>query len=172
VYLHLTLTFTAVRVYYYFNSVNLSTTNQQPSFLTMFQATSFLFLVIAAFSVNAGPLEYQAAADHASAAIAAPGMNIPPVINQAAPIAVARAADDDATKLAGASVAVTPPIPHGAQNVGKGKGNQFIGGPCLSRADCSTNCCVASRTSSTIGTCIPVKAVGQPACNFRVTSTN
>jgi hypothetical protein len=134
----------------------------------MVQATSFLFLVIAAFSVNAGPLEYQAAADHASAAIAAPGMNTPPAINQAAPIAVARAADDDATKLAGASVAAGMLNPRGTQSVGKGDGSQFITGRCLSNADCASGCCA---TLGTVGVCSSPRTAnqqGKTGCGFSV----
>src|SRR5437762_1248846 len=39
------------------------------------------------------------------------------------------------------AAAVPPFDPAGAKNVGNGHGGQFIGGQCLSNADCGSGCC-------------------------------
>lgn len=47
-----------------------------------------------------------------------------------------------ATPAAATPAAGGPPFdPSGAKNVGNGKGGQFIGGQCLSGADCGSGCC-------------------------------
>lgn len=43
--------------------------------------------------------------------------------------------------FAAAVLAVPPFDPSGAKNVGNGAGGQFIGGQCLSNADCGSACC-------------------------------
>ncbi|KAJ7076194.1 hypothetical protein B0H15DRAFT_955873 [Mycena belliarum] len=46
------------------------------------------------------------------------------------------------TAVAGTASAGGPPFdPAGVPNVGNGKGKQFIGGQCLSQADCASGCC-------------------------------
>ncbi|KAF4582230.1 biotrophy-associated secreted protein 2 [Ophiocordyceps camponoti-floridani] len=42
-----------------------------------------------------------------------------------------------------ASVNALKPDPAGAKNKGNGQGGQFIGGECLSTADCASTCCCA-----------------------------
>ncbi|KAF3389845.1 hypothetical protein DPV78_011807 [Talaromyces pinophilus] len=39
------------------------------------------------------------------------------------------------------AIAAPPFDPAGVKNVGNGKGLQFIGGQCLSTADCGSGCC-------------------------------
>jgi hypothetical protein len=52
------------------------------------------------------------------------------------------AAADDATPVAASPAHGGPPFdPAGAKNVGNGHGGQFIGGQCLSDADCGSGCC-------------------------------
>ncbi|KAL8916311.1 MAG: hypothetical protein Q9208_008578 [Pyrenodesmia sp. 3 TL-2023] len=43
--------------------------------------------------------------------------------------------------FAAAVLAVPPFDPSGAKNVGNGAGGQFVGGQCLSNADCGSACC-------------------------------
>ena len=54
--------------------------------------------------------------------------------------------------------------PAGAKNVGNGKGQQFIGGQCLSAADCASGCCAGPS-----GICSGVGAqtqAGKTGCGF------
>ncbi|KAI1103478.1 hypothetical protein F4804DRAFT_333235 [Jackrogersella minutella] len=65
------------------------------------------------------------------------------------------------------ALAVTPD-PAGAKNVGNGKGVQFIGGQCLSSADCASTCC-AFVTGQNIGVCSGLGAqtqAGKAGCGF------
>ncbi|KAI0883051.1 uncharacterized protein GGS22DRAFT_35036 [Annulohypoxylon maeteangense] len=58
--------------------------------------------------------------------------------------------------------------PAGAKNVGNGKGIQFIGGQCLSSADCASTCC-ATVTAQNIGLCSGLGAqfqAGKAGCGF------
>ncbi|KAK1778320.1 hypothetical protein QBC45DRAFT_304891, partial [Copromyces sp. CBS 386.78] len=62
------------------------------------------------------------------------------------------------------------PDPSGEKNVGNGQGLQFIGGQCLSAADCASTCCATlPRTSDTIGVCSGLGAqfqAGKQGCGF------
>ncbi|KAI0123184.1 hypothetical protein BJ170DRAFT_103316 [Xylariales sp. AK1849] len=58
------------------------------------------------------------------------------------------------------------PDPAGAKNVGNGAGGQFIGGACLSTADCASACCA---TLAGAGICSGVGAqfqAGKQGCGF------
>ncbi|KAJ6471133.1 hypothetical protein C8R47DRAFT_1054585 [Mycena vitilis] len=80
----------------------------------------------------------------------------------AAPAAAAPAA---APAVAGTNAAGGPPFdPSGVKNVGNGKGVQFIGGQCLSAADCGSGCCAGPS-----GICSGVGAqtqAGKTGCGF------
>jgi hypothetical protein len=59
------------------------------------------------------------------------------------------------------------PDPAGVKNIGNGRGAQFIGGQCLSNADCTTACCA---TSVDIGICSAIAAQfapGKTGCGFK-----
>ncbi|KAK1834398.1 hypothetical protein QBC39DRAFT_398245 [Podospora conica] len=62
------------------------------------------------------------------------------------------------------------PDPAGAKNLGNGRGIQFIGGQCLSAADCASGCCATlPRGGETIGVCSGVGAqfqAGKQGCGF------
>jgi len=83
----------------------------------------------------------------------------------------APAANDAAAAPAAASGASAAPAkggppfdPSGAKNVGNGKGQQFIGGQCLSAADCGSGCC-----ANPSGICSGVGAqtqAGKTGCGF------
>ncbi|OHE92602.1 biotrophy-associated secreted protein 2 [Colletotrichum orchidophilum] len=78
---------------------------------------------------------------------------------QAAPSAGA-GAGAGAGSAAGAGTAGAP----GSQNVGKGNGQQFITGQCLSNADCASGCCAGPK-----GVCSAVavaNANGKTGCGF------
>jgi hypothetical protein len=85
-----------------------------------------------------------------------------------APAAAAPAADKRAEKAAKAATASKggPPFdPSGVKNVGNGKGTQFIGGQCLSTADCASGCCAGPS-----GICSGVGAqtqAGKTGCGFK-----
>jgi len=87
------------------------------------------------------------------AAPAAPAPN-----NAAAPAPAAPAA-------AGTNAAGGPPFdPAGVPNVGNGQGKQFIGGQCLSAADCASGCCAGPS-----GICSGIGAqtqAGKTGCGF------
>lgn len=58
------------------------------------------------------------------------------------------------------------PDPAGAKNIGNGKGGQFIGGACLSQADCASACCA---TLNGAGICSGPGAqfqAGKQGCGF------
>jgi len=78
-----------------------------------------------------------------------------------APAAPKSAAPASATASKGG-----PPFdPSGAKNVGNGKGTQFIGGQCLSAADCASGCC-----ANPSGICSGVSAqtqAGKTGCGFK-----
>ncbi|KAI2613348.1 hypothetical protein GGR54DRAFT_642920 [Hypoxylon sp. NC1633] len=60
------------------------------------------------------------------------------------------------------------PDPSGAKNVGNGKGTQFIGGQCLSSADCASTCCAAV-ANQTFALCSGLGAqfqAGKTGCGF------
>jgi len=82
----------------------------------------------------------------------------------AAPAAPAPAAAAG-TAVAGTASAGGPPFdPSGAKNVGNGAGAQFIGGQCLSAADCGSGCCAGPS-----GICSGVGAqtqAGKTGCGF------
>ncbi|KAJ6458054.1 hypothetical protein C8R47DRAFT_1059914 [Mycena vitilis] len=82
----------------------------------------------------------------------------------AAPAAAAPAAAP-APAAAGTNAAGGPPFdPSGVKNVGNGKGVQFIGGQCLSAADCGSGCCAGPS-----GICSGVGAqtqAGKTGCGF------
>lgn len=61
-------------------------------------------------------------------------------------------------------VAAPPFDPAGAKNVGNGKGGQFIGGQCLSDADCGSGCC-ANPTGICSGPGASTQA-GKTGCGF------
>jgi len=81
-----------------------------------------------------------------------------------APAAAAPAAAP-AAAVAGTASAGGPAFdPSGAKNVGNGKGVQFIGGQCLSAADCGSGCCAGPS-----GICSGVGAqtqAGKTGCGF------
>ncbi|KAJ7269667.1 hypothetical protein C8J57DRAFT_1322693 [Mycena rebaudengoi] len=89
--------------------------------------------------------------DGGAAAPAAPAAAPPPANNGAA--------------AAGVASAGGPPFdPSGAKNVGNGKAGQFIGGQCLSAADCASGCCAGPS-----GICSGVGAqtqAGKTGCGF------
>jgi len=62
------------------------------------------------------------------------------------------------------------PDPSGEKNIGNGAGIQFIGGQCLSEADCASGCCATlPRGGETIGVCSGVGAqtqAGKQGCGF------
>ncbi|EGO53323.1 hypothetical protein NEUTE1DRAFT_73801, partial [Neurospora tetrasperma FGSC 2508] len=62
------------------------------------------------------------------------------------------------------------PDPAGEKNVGNGKGLQFIGGQCLSEADCGSQCCATlARGGDVIGVCSGLGAqfqAGKQGCGF------
>lgn len=62
------------------------------------------------------------------------------------------------------------PDPAGAKNLGNGRGVQFIGGQCLSAADCASGCCATlPRGGETIGVCSGLGAqfqAGKQGCGF------
>ncbi|KAI5857475.1 hypothetical protein GGS23DRAFT_600807 [Durotheca rogersii] len=65
------------------------------------------------------------------------------------------------------SLALTPD-PAGEKNVGNGQGVQFIGGQCLSSADCASTCC-AVVTGESFGVCSGLGAqfqAGKAGCGF------
>jgi hypothetical protein len=82
----------------------------------------------------------------------------------AAPAAAAPAAAAPAA-VAGTNAAGGPPFdPAGVPNVGNGAGKQFIGGQCLSAADCGSGCCAGPS-----GICSGVGAqtqAGKTGCGF------
>jgi len=98
-----------------------------------------------------------------SPASAAPKASAAPADNAAAaPAAAAPAAA--ASAPATASKGGPAFDPSGAKNVGNGKGTQFIGGQCLSTADCSSGCCAGPS-----GICSGVGAqtqAGKTGCGF------
>ncbi|KAI1329858.1 hypothetical protein F5Y16DRAFT_364857 [Xylariaceae sp. FL0255] len=58
------------------------------------------------------------------------------------------------------------PDPAGTKNIGNGQGIQFIGGQCLSAADCASTCCA---TLGSIGICSGIGAqfqAGKTGCGF------
>lgn len=63
--------------------------------------------------------------------------------------------------------AVPPFDPSGAKNVGNGAGQQFIGGQCLSDADCGSTCC-ASPTGICSGLGASTQS-GKTGCGFSST---
>ncbi|KAI1391716.1 uncharacterized protein F4822DRAFT_427574 [Hypoxylon trugodes] len=65
------------------------------------------------------------------------------------------------------ALAITPD-PAGDKNVGNGQGVQFIGGQCLSSADCASTCC-AVVTGQNFGVCSGLGAqnqAGKAGCGF------
>jgi len=66
--------------------------------------------------------------------------------------------------LATLAVAAPPFDPSGAKNVGNGAGGQFIGGQCLSNADCGSGCC-ANPTGICSGPGAQFQA-GKTGCGF------
>ncbi|GAM44064.1 hypothetical protein TCE0_060r19385 [Talaromyces pinophilus] len=68
------------------------------------------------------------------------------------------------------AIAAPPFDPAGAKNVGNGKGQQFIGGQCLSDADCGSGCC-----ANPTGICSGPGAAfqnGKTGCGFPGASTS
>ncbi|KAI0376711.1 hypothetical protein F5Y04DRAFT_285653 [Hypomontagnella monticulosa] len=60
------------------------------------------------------------------------------------------------------------PDPAGEKNIGNGQGTQFIGGQCLSSADCASTCC-AVVTGQNFGLCSGLGAqfqAGKAGCGF------
>ncbi|KAI1372835.1 hypothetical protein F4677DRAFT_449088 [Hypoxylon crocopeplum] len=60
------------------------------------------------------------------------------------------------------------PDPSGQKNIGNGKGIQFIGGQCLSSADCASTCC-AGVSGQTFALCSGIGAQfqqGKMGCGF------
>ncbi|KAJ7628254.1 hypothetical protein DFH06DRAFT_724547 [Mycena polygramma] len=82
-----------------------------------------------------------------------------------APAAAAPPAAPPAPAAAGTNAAGGPPFdPAGVPNVGNGAGKQFIGGQCLSAADCGSGCCAGPS-----GICSGVGAqtqAGKTGCGF------
>jgi len=75
------------------------------------------------------------------------------------------AVDERAVAAATASKGGPAFDPSGAKNVGNGKGTQFIGGQCLSTADCASGCCAGPS-----GICSGVGAqtqAGKTGCGFK-----
>lgn len=96
---------------------------------------------------------FVAAGSSASAAVASPVAT-----SSVAAAAVATAAATAATNGGPAF------DPAGAKNVGKGDGSQFIGGQCLSGADCQSTCCAGPS-----GICSGLGAqtqAGKTGCGF------
>jgi hypothetical protein len=84
-----------------------------------------------------------------------------------APAAAAPAAGNAAAAAAAPATAAAggPPFdPAGAKNVGNGKAAQFIGGQCLSAADCASGCC-AGPSGICSGTGAATQA-GTTGCGF------
>ncbi|KAJ7328462.1 hypothetical protein DFH08DRAFT_751678 [Mycena albidolilacea] len=83
----------------------------------------------------------------------------------AAPPAAAPPAAAPPAAAAGTNAAGGPPFdPAGVPNVGNGAGKQFIGGQCLSAADCGSGCCAGPS-----GICSGVGAqtqAGKTGCGF------
>jgi len=83
-----------------------------------------------------------------------------------APVAAAPAPAASSAPAAAAAPANGGPAfdPAGAKNVGNGKGTQFIGGQCLSAADCASGCC-----ANPSGICSGLGAqtqAGKTGCGF------
>ncbi|PMD39333.1 hypothetical protein L207DRAFT_513803 [Hyaloscypha variabilis F] len=72
--------------------------------------------------------------------------------------------------LAFVAYAVPPFDPAGAKNVGNGVGGQFIGGQCLSNADCGSGCC-ANPTGICSGPGASTQN-GKTGCGFGSTGTS
>lgn len=76
-----------------------------------------------------------------------------------------------ATSSAGAQAPVNTGVNSdapGAENVGKGNGQQFITGQCLSDADCASKCC-AGKAGSSNGACSAIAVAnenGKTGCGF------
>lgn len=74
-------------------------------------------------------------------------------------------AEPAATSAASSANAGGPAFdPAGTKNVGNGKGQQFIGGQCLSGADCASTCCAGPS-----GICSGLGAqtqAGKTGCGF------
>jgi hypothetical protein len=84
---------------------------------------------------------------------------------ESAPAADKGAADKGAAAPATASKGGPAFDPSGVKNVGNGKGTQFIGGQCLSTADCASGCCAGPS-----GICSGVGAqtqAGKTGCGFK-----
>ncbi|KAL7625912.1 hypothetical protein AAE478_005136 [Parahypoxylon ruwenzoriense] len=67
-----------------------------------------------------------------------------------------------------ATVLAVTPDPAGEKNIGNGQGAQFIGGQCLSSADCASTCC-AVVTGEDFGVCSGLGAqfqAGKAGCGF------
>jgi len=99
----------------------------------------------------------------AAAADAATPSAVAPVASAsaAAPVASASAAPAGAGTNAAGGPAFDP---SGVKNVGNGKGTQFIGGQCLSGADCGSTCCAGPS-----GICSGLGAqtqAGKTGCGF------
>jgi len=109
----------------------------------------------------------------AGAGDAAPGAS--PPAGAATTTTAAAAAATTTAAAAGAGGASTTPAhggpafdPAGTKNVGNGKGGQFIGGQCLSAADCASGCCAGPS-----GICSGVGAQtqnGKTGCGFSSTA--
>ncbi|KAJ7452612.1 hypothetical protein FB451DRAFT_1409301 [Mycena latifolia] len=116
-----------------------------------------------AFNIAAAGTAAPPAGDNAGAggaavsSVAAP----PPVLTTAAATTAAAAS----TGIATSNAAGGPPFdPAGVPNVGNGAGKQFIGGQCLSAADCASGCCAGPS-----GICSGVGAqtqAGKTGCGF------
>jgi hypothetical protein len=105
-------------------------------------------------AISAAPLSTAAAAGGASAAAA-------PVTSSSA---AAAAPASTAGALTSNSKGGPAFDPSGTKNVGNGAGKQFIGGQCLSAADCGSGCCAGPS-----GICSGVGAqtqAGKTGCGF------
>ncbi|KAI0017152.1 hypothetical protein F4780DRAFT_620859 [Xylariomycetidae sp. FL0641] len=58
------------------------------------------------------------------------------------------------------------PDPSGAKNVGNGAGAQFIGGGCLSNADCATTCCATLANQGICSAEAVQNEQGKSGCGF------
>ena len=85
-------------------------------------------------------------------------------VSPAAPTAVVEDTAPAPTKAVGANAGGPAFDPAGVANVGNGNGGQFIGGQCLSGADCASGCCAGPS-----GICSGLGAqtqAGKTGCGF------
>jgi len=123
---------------------------------------------------SADDVVYFTVTDDGNAAAGAPGASAPAPPNNAGttttPAAAAATTAPAASPPASTSPANGGPAfdPAGVKNVGNGKGAQFIGGQCLSAADCASGCCAGPS-----GICSGLGAQtqnGKTGCGFSSTA--